>query len=168
MNFPGPTSLQLGESFRTVISHYQNKTEPDCYSKTLRPAGHVVLILANTARISDADREQARIALRTLKGSHPHVEIFYVATEENSAHFDEFSRNIYGNDAVITSTRDIVTFVNGVSEKLNTVPANIMNYYCNSSNHVEIEDYITPDVDTLYEIHAEYLRRTDVTVKVFR
>lgn len=161
----GPTRLQLSDSLQTVISHYQNKTQPDCYSKTLRPTGHVVLVLANTALITDDDGERTQRALQTLKYSHPDVQIIYVASENNAAHYTAFSNNVYANDLVIQTSNDIPTFVNQISEKLNTVAANVMNVYCNKS-YVEIEDYITPYVDTLYEVHAEFLRRTDINIKV--
>ncbi|GJQ65753.1 hypothetical protein Trydic_g11937 [Trypoxylus dichotomus] len=159
-----PTRLQLSRSLLTVISYYQNKTQPDCFSKTLRPTGHVVLVLANTAVITELDARQTQMSLQTLKASHPDVQIIYVASENNAQHYLNFANNIYGNDLVIQSTNDIQTFVNKVSEKLNTVPANLMNFYCNNS-YVEVEDYITPHVDTLYEVHAEFLRRTDITIK---
>ncbi|KAK9758523.1 hypothetical protein QE152_g427 [Popillia japonica] len=159
-----PTRLQLSDSLQTVISHYQNKTQPDCYSKTLRPTGHVVLVLANTALITDDDGERTQRALQTLKYSHPDVQIIYVASENNAAHYTAFSNNVYANDLVIQTSNDIPTFVNQISEKLNTVAANVMNVYCNKS-YVEIEDYITPYVDTLYEVHAEFLRRTDINIK---
>lgn len=158
-----PTRLQLSDSLITVISYYQNRTQPDCYSKSLRPTGHVVLVLANTALITDVDARQTQMSLQTLKASHPDIHIIYVVSENNAQHYLKFLDNTYRNDLVIQSPNDIQTFINKVSEKLNTVPANLINFYCNNS--VEVEDYITPHIETLYEIHAEFLRRTDITIK---
>lgn len=69
---------------------------------------------------------------------------------------------------IIPFSTDILSLSTQLIGRLNSLPANIVKFYCNHSQ-VAFEDYVSPQIGNFYEIHREYLRRGvfDMKVSVF-
>nr|XP_023030045.1 uncharacterized protein LOC111517977 [Leptinotarsa decemlineata] len=156
-----PVNLSLDRSLQTAISHYQNKTYVDCSPMKLKPMGQAILVFSADGRLTDNDVTRSKLSVNTLKTISPGTRILYITPREQNS-LQQFI--VDDNDSVLRFSSDIVSLAQQISNELSGIPANIIRFYCNHSDIV-FEDYITPDIVVLYEIHKEYIKRGFVDTK---
>ncbi|CAH0561910.1 unnamed protein product [Brassicogethes aeneus] len=156
-----PSRLDLNKSLKTAIRFYQNKTNANCTAGA-KPMAKSIIILSKDGRITDVDKSEAQFSIKAIKDAYPECNLIYVTPDENGF-FRELS-TIYKNDSVVDLSSDISALVNELFNKLNNVPASIVNFYCNQIS-VRFEDFITPAVESFYEIHEEYIKRRQFVTK---
>lgn len=162
----GPTSFSLTKGLETVSLYLQNKTDKECTDTLRSTRTTVILVLANTAILSDQDLETSQKLISTIKAMHPGISIIYATSESNSATYEELAKNRYMNDYVVKTHRNIEQVMEGVHQKLRELPRQLMEIHCGISP-LEYEDYIPSGGDTLYEIPYNFLlTTTNIKVQV--
>ncbi|CAH1153729.1 unnamed protein product [Phaedon cochleariae] len=156
-----PEKLSLGRSLQTVISYYQNQTYTNCSETKPKPYAQAVLVFSEQGRLSDLDLETSRQSIGTIKAASPAARILYVTPREENS----LKRLLQSNDFLLSKlSDDVASIVHEVTSRLSDIPANIVKFYCDGGR-AEFEDYITPDVESFYEVHRGYIGRGAVGTK---
>lgn len=136
----------------------------DCKSTKIKPNRQVVVVLAPWSRITDSDWNRISLAIDGIKSLNPETSIIYVTSESNAANYDKLA-NLYADDHHLISNSSIDSMVKSITDRLEDKPGNIVNFFCNGSE-AYLEDYVTPNVTTFYEIRASQIERARITVEV--
>ncbi|CAG9855058.1 unnamed protein product [Phyllotreta striolata] len=148
-----PGFLSLADSLETLMDYYQDKTNNDCAGRQLKPEGQVILVFSKDGRLTDDDVTRSRLFIRSLKTTYPATRMIYVTqTGEHS-----LQQLLQDGDSTMRSSSDVVSLVEQVADRLSRIPANLIKFYCNDT--VVFEDFITPQLESVYEINKEYIRR---------
>lgn len=62
------------------------------------------------------------------------------------------------------TVEDAASVADQISERLKNVAGHVLNFYCGDQK-LHFEDYVTPGVTSLYELHEKYLLSADTTVR---
>ncbi|XP_060537159.1 uncharacterized protein LOC132708683 isoform X2 [Cylas formicarius] len=156
-----PVTLTLSRSLETIMSYYQNRTFIDCSSGPIKPMGQAILVFTSDGRLTDSDITRSEQAVTSIKSAYPHTSIVYVSQDSGGV-LKQFIKD--EEDFLIVPSVDVLSTVTLITEKLSTVPASIVKFYCNHSD-VRFEDYLTPGLERVYEVHREYIRSGYITSK---
>ncbi|XP_048517274.1 uncharacterized protein LOC109540977 isoform X2 [Dendroctonus ponderosae] len=156
-----PVTLSLGRSLETVIEYYQNRTQLDCSVKVMNPIGQAVVVFGGDGRLTTSDNTRARRSLETIKQAYPQTVMVYVSQDVDGV-LKELSLN--EDDSLVNPSTDVLSTVAKIAEKLSVIPASLIKFYCNHSD-VRFEHYATPGVETVFQIHREYIKRGYVNTK---
>lgn len=155
-----PVTLSLGQSLETVTSYYQNRTQVDCNDTVVNPMGQVIVVFSRDGRLIDNDITRTTRSINTIKQTYPETAIVYVSPDTNGV-FKELQTQ---DDFLVNPSNDVLSTATKIVEKLSVIPGSLIKFYCNHSN-VRFEEYFTPGVESVFEIHREYIKRGDVTTK---
>lgn len=107
--------------------------------------------------LADNELKTASFEAGDFKNLHPESRLIYVT------HKDRQDIQMQDQNDAILVTNSLDPAVSGkmIADKLKTIPSHLVVYVEN-----DFEDYITPSVATMYEIHRKYFQKGDVRLKV--
>lgn len=148
---------------RQNVSHQIKESSYDrVILKNNKPKGKVILILGNSAKISDLDSEDALRTIDSIKSTYPETRIIYLGKNEND--YRKFIKSRFEQDVVIKLDSEM-RFLDDLKSKIKNVPSGILNPYCQNSKS-SVEDYLVPKIERVYEVHGGYVAHMNVLVKV--
>lgn len=160
----GPSTLSLGRSLETLIYYYQHKTSDECSLDSLKPMGRSILIVSPDGRLTDNDFTRSQKAFDSIKNSNPEISFVFITSSTNNASVIDFARNFRDNDFVLTPPKNVLSLVDHVSSTLSNISGSFVNFYCHQPQ-VRL-DYITPEIESVYQIRKEYVQRARFVTKV--
>lgn len=155
--------LSLSSSFETILGYYRDIFSKGCKSSK-KPVGRSIIIISNKARPSIDDMDMYKKSLSLLKDYLPDINILYALTTDIQKFFHDLP-NRYLNDSFLNISDNIDLLSTSIAKRLQRIPGQIVNVYCNDS-YSKLEDYLTPGIERIYEIHDEYNMKYDFEITV--
>lgn len=110
-------------------------------------------------QLSTTELQMTNPAINNIKSVFPELRMVYVIPENT---IDNLYLKRYDNDIIIeTSVTNPVISSVAIANKIKSIPRHLI---VNTNNN--FEDYITPGLETLYEVNKKYIKRGDIKIKV--
>uniref|UniRef100_A0A4Y0BQA5 Uncharacterized protein n=1 Tax=Anopheles funestus TaxID=62324 RepID=A0A4Y0BQA5_ANOFN len=173
-----PQQLSLSRSFASIVTTLAAQMDDERSNFTVGSNAPVVLVFAQSHRITNTDFESAR---RMLRGSFEQFPDLYfgfvtndVATFRQLTNFNDTSHSRSTDEhyhIIEASQIAIVSFVDQLTQMLHSIPQRLMAPNCHTASNrdfwraavvrEEYEQYLTPGVELRYRLGQLFLRNSE-------